>query len=449
MGGSNSKNVTLTTPQLLKRIDECALPEETDAVLDLFEIIEAKLKNRLLYKQTTAEFRDNTGLPILVRILKKLIKNELAVTVCINVLEAQTRNIALLMDFIQLSGIDLLKNVVKSHEGNEFLTLIVPKLLKSIVIVGAAVAIREIRQEALSLQLCRHCQETVERDRCKGTSSTEMKLPFTYERMNRVLSFMESYADRPDVLIVALDAALLFANNADGPKNINQTNLIEIVCNAVELNQSNPSVLWRGALLLSIISSYKAEIAGIITKIGTHEILAKNYDEFIKEPRVQQQILWFFNSVLMYPRIKKRIQQSEVCVNLFVTITERRSELIKKAINVKYKYGAYEVVIPLTIRTFLRETNAMLEPQDQVVIKNTKEVPPRRNFNEHPRYGTTKEMFSPGESGLVDDDREEIERPWESKLQYGESNATKKKREAVTISVKDSSSSSSRKVVPQ
>ena len=418
MGLGDSK-LALPNTAIMKRLDECLIPEEKETALDYMELLQARLLSKLTYKQTTNDFRELGGLPITIRMIKKLIKDDVSCRVCCSVIEAQTRNIALMIEFIQQKGIELLRAIIKQHENDEFLMMTVPKLLKSVLSVGAKVAIKEIKEEALNLQFCQKCQETVEREKNRLSTEPEKKIPRSCDRMNRCLVFMESYPDRPDVLATGLDAAILFVRNADAVSSLHETNLIVSVFEAVDKNQLSTEVVWRACLVYAIIAEFSSDIASMISKSGVHELVVSNYYEY-KDIRVQQQILWMLGAMLKWPKCKRRIQQSKKCVEFFVRISEERAENMKRAINAKFKFKPYEVVAPVNIRSFLRETGALIAPADKIPDRRPKKTfAPRRNFDEKPKFGTIDEAFKDGESGLVDENKQDNEAPWDKHLQYG------------------------------
>jgi hypothetical protein len=75
MGGRNTKiNTNVPIDQIIKRIDECILPDEKEVVLDFLEILEAKLDIRKNLLANCKALRDIKGIPILIGALKILIK---------------------------------------------------------------------------------------------------------------------------------------------------------------------------------------------------------------------------------------------------------------------------------------------------------------------------------------------------------------------------------------
>lgn len=150
-------------------------------------------------------------------------------------------------------------------------------------------------------------------------------------------------------------------------------------------------------------------------------MVAENYLNFKDDPKVQQQILWMLGSLLKWPKCKKKMQSSELCMNLFKYLAETRTELLKKKINHKEKFKAFEVVAPLSIRTFLRHTGGEMMPDEVISNKPTKEFKKRRNFDEKPKFGTIHDTtFAKGEDGLFDEEKKNEIQPWDENLQYGQ-----------------------------
>jgi hypothetical protein len=86
----------------------------------------------------------------------------------------------------------------------------------------------------------------------------------------------------------------------------------------------------------------------------------------------------------------------------------------------------FDLVVPLLIRTFLRETKG-IRLNEKPPSKQTKNFKQRRNFDERPKFGTVDNaIFVPGKTGLVptgpedDDGEKQREIPdWEKRLNYG------------------------------
>ena len=123
------------------------------------------------------------------------------------------------------------------------------------------------------------------------------------------------------------------------------------------------------------------------------------------------------------------IHESSVCIEFFKTLMETRNEQVAEcAVSTKNKFKPYEVVVPLQIRKFLRETDGEVRKEDESKAdeskKKNKQTKKRKNFDEHPKYGTVTEAFAKGEPGLTGPTKEEVKKmekpPWDKHLQYGE-----------------------------
>ena len=107
-------------------------------------------------------FNEN-GIHLILKISIKLVKDPVAVRVGMTVIELQTFNVQVVTSFIQAGGLEFLYRVMNEHPRDDYLSVAMPKFLKTILSLGAAAAISEIKDEAVNLQLCVKCQETLSR----------------------------------------------------------------------------------------------------------------------------------------------------------------------------------------------------------------------------------------------------------------------------------------------
>jgi hypothetical protein len=186
--------------------------------------------------------------------------------------------------------------------------------------------------------------------------------------------------------------------------------------------------VWRVCLLFAVVALFTPECSNEIAKTEIHDLVVEKYASFKADCRVQQQILWMLGSLLNWPKSRIRIQQSEKCMNLFKYLAELRTELLKKKINNKEKFKAFEVVAPLSIRTFLRESRGEHLVDAPVKMKAEGDFAKRRNYDENPRYGTVHDaVFGPGESGLIEEVKRVETPPWNDNFQYGETGIKRNK----------------------
>ena len=57
-----------------------------------------------------------------------------------------------MMDFIQYGGLDLLAKAQQNHERDNYFGIMIPKLTKIILAVGASSSISEIEEEGVGLK---------------------------------------------------------------------------------------------------------------------------------------------------------------------------------------------------------------------------------------------------------------------------------------------------------
>ncbi len=83
---------------------------------------------------------------------------------------------------------------------------------------GAGAAIKEISDEAVSLQLCEHCQLTIDRMKknekgSSGGNTAPVEHLSSLDRAVRVLMFMKNYPSRKPVVVAGLSALIYYSVN--------------------------------------------------------------------------------------------------------------------------------------------------------------------------------------------------------------------------------------------
>jgi hypothetical protein len=74
MGGNNSKSTGLPVPIVLKRINDCVIPDDKGAILDFVEMIDAALSNTTTCKEASAQLKEANGILLLLKLLKRMIE---------------------------------------------------------------------------------------------------------------------------------------------------------------------------------------------------------------------------------------------------------------------------------------------------------------------------------------------------------------------------------------
>ncbi len=424
MGGASSKKLAMPTGQILKRIEECMIPEERETVFDYMEMIDSKLTFPGALVKVSTEFKENDGVNVIFKILKRMQKDDVCVSLVVQLFDRMKTKIPVIMDFIQFGGLDLIERVMADHNKNKILMSEITKLMKAVLLVGAKAAITEIKNEADALLLCTNCQEALaRRDALKSTGITKtIKIPTPKERAKRVLSFMSNYSDKDDVLEVGLEALLSYASNNDAKKTIGDTTFIEVVTKTIKGHFDNEKIIWRGCVALTNVGKFSPESASSYARTGIHIDLAQNFEKFDHEQRVQQCILWVFDSMLQWGVTSpsyRRVWQSEECMNLFKLLAKKRNKLLKKAV-ITDPYAPYKITIPLSVRSFMRESKGEVLPEDLPPPKEVKEFRKRRNFDEGAKFGTVDdEAHAGGLPGLVDKKMDpNAPKEWEKALTY-------------------------------
>lgn len=428
MGNRNGKiNTDIPIDTIIKRIDDCILPDEKEVALDYLEMLEAKLEVKSQRKINCKILHETKGIPVIISVLKNLLRDEMATRMGVSIFELLKEVQFAIMDLIVYGGLEWLNKVKVEYEKDEFLSIAVPKLLKTVLEIGASAAIGEIVRETTNLQLCHTCQEAIERSRLLKTSVSKVHIPHCSERVNRVTMFMVNYEDKLNVLVPGLEAIIAFTKNADCPTSLQDTKVIKVCANLLTLFPKQSSIVWRVSLIFSKLALISDEVACQIVDTDVTEVAVGCFHSFNNDCRTRQQIFWMLNALLRWPRSRYGIQTSKQTMLFLKKIVDDShlpmdSELAKK-------FNPFELVIPLFIRSFIRETHGEIlfkkKPKVQV-----RKGPQRRILPHKPVFGTVDTaIFVEGEAGLVGADAEEEkelaaareaeEAPWEEHLSYG------------------------------
>ena len=394
----------LTVKDTVRRIDECILPDDREPILDFLEGLEGRLSDEEKAEERADEFKDVDGPKILLKIFKRMNRDEVAVRLIVGVFEQLTDHVPAIMDFIQFGGLEQLEKANIQHENDDFLKIMIPNLLRAVLKIGAQAAIKEIKQERVALRLCMSCQEVIERENNPELIGQIIKIPPSSQRANRVLMFMENYPTRKEVQVIGLDALLVFARNSDCPSQIGDTKTISLCCQALKNFADDKDVMWRASLALSIVGDFQLENALEIATYDVHNIMAENFDKFEGMFRIQQQMLWCFTTLLRHTRSMRKVNASETCMTLFKRLTLLRENLIKsKTASIEDKYLPYETVLPYDIREFLRVTEGKVVPEEAYSErKRERKFRKRKEFEKSkPKFGTVESQFKAGVPGLV------------------------------------------------
>lgn len=76
MGSSTSKSSTLSIPIVLKRINECVIPDDKGAILDFVEMIDIQISNPKTTVVATQELKEANGILMVLKLMKRMIDGE-------------------------------------------------------------------------------------------------------------------------------------------------------------------------------------------------------------------------------------------------------------------------------------------------------------------------------------------------------------------------------------
>ena len=158
---------------------------------------------------------------------------------------------------------------------------------------------------------------------------------------------------------------------------------------------------------------------------NVHDLLCKQFPLYRLNPYCQQEILWLLNGLVSWPKSKMEVQRNESCMVLLNALDMRPKEQqvatgmanmskidVAKELSSGRVSVLYQIIVPLKLREFYRETNGtLLVPQQESKILYTDErlaelARKRKKLDavKAPRYGTVgTKIFTQGETGLADE----------------------------------------------
>ncbi len=74
MGGNGSKVAALPVPMVLKRINECIIPDDKGAILDYVEMLDIALSNKKTVVLASQQLKECNGILLLLKLMKKMIE---------------------------------------------------------------------------------------------------------------------------------------------------------------------------------------------------------------------------------------------------------------------------------------------------------------------------------------------------------------------------------------
>eukprot|EP01035_Chromulina_nebulosa_P021660 gene21660-28028_t len=245
MGNSNNKISDLPTQAIIRRMDECLLTSDRDALIGYLDMLDSKFQVSYTPEKNAKDFKESSGVQVILKIMRKMLNEELVFRSIMEILGQLRNDVSVSTAIIQFGGIDLLHRALVQYDKHDYLSTFIPEYLRTILAVGSKVAILEIRKESTYLRLCKKCQEVVERELMLETGAIDTKLPRPIDRINRIIMFMKNYMTRDDVQCAALDCIITFCKNADAKSGILETKLITTMCSTLINFPLNYEIVWR------------------------------------------------------------------------------------------------------------------------------------------------------------------------------------------------------------
>lgn len=319
--------------KLLRRLEDCKIPADHEKITEILEIIDEKLE--FDGKTSGMELIELRGIPLIYRIMSEMKTDAAVAYCCVSIISRLEKVPELMLEMVQLGGIRLMEEIEMIHIQNSFLKHVIPGIISLAKSIGIKQAVVEIHSESQSLEFCTHCQEIAQHNkdremgvdvgkRLKSHNNFKMAIvPKGCERINKATYFMKEYPTTDTVQITGLDAIIIFARSGDAREAIADTVAIEAAGNALFNFPANDKIVWRVALLFSLLAKLRQQYAMDIIRENSHDILAKNFPLYRISPYVQQSILWMINNICLWPRSRHEIQRNEPCMTLLNSLDYR------------------------------------------------------------------------------------------------------------------------------
>lgn len=424
---SSKGTLMMSTPRLLSRLAECALPFDADAIIDYAEVLQTNLSGVLGKYYSSQLFIEQNGVSVVFRLLNAVVNYELCFEALMRVLETQAANRPAMVQLLRLNGFDF---VVKCEaKYAEYPDIMWPLLAvkNGMIEHGSAIAIREIMYQQDMLRLCESCQCCLEKARPihgeqrKGKNAKVLTMASsTTDRVDRILSFMQVYVLKHALQCHALDALLLFVRRRDLTQITASPRLVPVVAAAlVEYAGTKAGVVWRACLVLQELAALDKTLAKDVALLDAHSVVVAQYPRLHRRPRVQQVIVRLLAALVQWgPQdvCRLTVQQSAPCMQLLLQLNDeavaksrksRRVSVSPLAAEATLESLSFRVVLPMSVLAFLRETRGeVLRPieAEQVEAKErARNVALEQARALTPLFGTLQEkLFAGGEAGLVD-----------------------------------------------
>jgi hypothetical protein len=130
MGGGLSG---LGVPVLLARIDECLIPDDRDPLINFLEMLEKQLSGLTTKRVATVQFQIHSGTQVILKIMKRMIKDEVPLRMGVNIFDLQKDNIEIMLEFLKYGGLEVLQRILVDHKEDQFLMMQTPPFLKIVL----------------------------------------------------------------------------------------------------------------------------------------------------------------------------------------------------------------------------------------------------------------------------------------------------------------------------
>lgn len=133
MGSAVVKLAGLPMGVILKRLDECLIPDDREPILNFLEMLEVKLGGMFASTKATTQFHAALGIQIVLKIVKRMMNDEVVLRMAINIFDLQRSNSAVIMDFVKFGGFELFSKIQEAHGDDPYIMAQLPGFMKSVL----------------------------------------------------------------------------------------------------------------------------------------------------------------------------------------------------------------------------------------------------------------------------------------------------------------------------
>jgi hypothetical protein len=124
----------MKVPEIVTRIDECLIPDDREAILNYFEMLEKRFQSFFGKKRNALYFNHHNGTITILKVMKRMLNDEVILRMGINIFDLQKKfNKTAILEFLKMGGLEMLDKIMIEHAEDLFLVDQIPPFKRSIL----------------------------------------------------------------------------------------------------------------------------------------------------------------------------------------------------------------------------------------------------------------------------------------------------------------------------